>query len=66
LNTKTTAISTLIMAGYSPESAGRAVDAEDLGLLEHTGLVSVQLYPPGAKPPGPGASAPDLEDDDDA
>lgn len=58
LNTKTAAISALIMAGFTPESATRAVDAEDFGLLNHTGLVSVQLYPPGTAPPGPAAPAP--------
>lgn len=40
-------IASLIMQGFEPESAVKAVDAEDWGLLVHTGLVSVQLQPPG-------------------
>lgn len=53
-------IRTLIDAGHKPESVRRAVDAEDWSLLEHTGLFSVQLQPPGtqmrpALPPGPAA-----------
>lgn len=40
-------ISTLITAGYQPDSVVRAVESGDLRLLQHTGLVSVQLLPPG-------------------
>lgn len=43
-------LSTLISAGYTPESATAAVISGDFSLLQHTGLVSVQLQPPGAKP----------------
>lgn len=46
-------IAALIAAGFTPESAVKAVDAEDWGLLDHTGLVSVQLQMPGAQPAGP-------------
>jgi phage portal protein BeeE len=49
-----TTINKLIMAGFTPESVVKAVDAEDWDLLNHSGLVSVQLYPPGA---GPAADA---------
>lgn len=47
-------INTLITAGYQPDSVVKAVTAGDWGLLDHTGLTSVQLLPPGAvKVPGP-------------
>jgi phage portal protein BeeE len=36
-------------AGFTPESAVAAVDAEDPGLLQHTGLFSVQLQPPNSQ-----------------
>ena len=42
-------ISTLITAGYQPDSVVAAVDAGDLRLLTHTGLTSVQLLPPGVQ-----------------
>jgi len=41
-------ISSYITAGFEPASAVDAVDTGDLGRLTHTGLVSVQLQPPGA------------------
>lgn len=41
-------INTLISAGFTPETATSAVMAEDFSLLKHSGLVSVQLQPPGA------------------
>jgi len=53
-------ISTLITAGYEPDSVVAAVDAGDLRLLTHTGLTSVQLLPPGAQrtpAPTPGGAA---------
>lgn len=47
-------INTLITAGFAPESAVAAVEANDfIGLLKHTGLTSVQLLPPGASSPPP-------------
>lgn len=42
-------ISRLIDTGFEPDSAVRAVQVGDFSLLEHTGLVSVQLQPPGAE-----------------
>jgi hypothetical protein len=45
-------INALIMAGFTPDSAVAAVSAEDWALLEHTGLVSVQLLPPGTETGG--------------
>lgn len=40
-----------VRAGYDPSSVAAAVEAEDLTLLQHTGLYSVQLQPPGAGEP---------------
>lgn len=40
-------LASLINAGYTPDSAVAALEAEDWTLLEHTGLFSVQLQPPG-------------------
>ncbi len=40
-------IASLITAGFTPESAVASVDADDRTLLVHSGLVSVQLQPPG-------------------
>lgn len=40
-------INTLITAGYEPDSVVAAVESGDFGLLVHSGLVSVQLLPPG-------------------
>lgn len=40
-------INAAISAGWTPESSKQAILAEDLSLLEHSGLVSVQLQPPG-------------------
>lgn len=39
-------INAAIAAGWTPESAQAAVLAEDLSLLKHSGLMSVQLQPP--------------------
>jgi phage portal protein BeeE len=50
-NKQAATINALIMSGFIPESAVAAVSAEDWSLLEHTGLISVQLLPP--VPPGP-------------
>ena len=41
---------TLIDGGYTPDSVSRAVMSGDFGLLAHSGLLSVQLRPPGADP----------------
>jgi hypothetical protein len=42
-----TTITSYITAGMTPDSAVAAVETGDLSLLEHSGLVSVQLLPPG-------------------
>ena len=43
---KAVTIRQLVDAGYRPESVVKAVEAEDMGLLAHSGLFSVQLQPP--------------------
>jgi phage portal protein BeeE len=40
-------INTLITAGYEPSSVVAAVESGDFRILNHTGLTSVQLLPPG-------------------
>lgn len=44
-------IAALVTAGFTPESATPAVLAGDLSLLEHSGLLSVQMQPPGSSTP---------------
>jgi len=41
-------INGLVKEGFTPESATEAVISGDLSRLVHTGLVSVQLQPPGS------------------
>ena len=48
-------ITKLVREGFTPESARRAVTSGDLTLLEHSGLVSVQLHKPGESPGVPSA-----------
>lgn len=48
------AIKGLVEAGYTPDSAVAAVNAGDLKLLTHSGLLSVQMQPPGASQNGNG------------
>jgi phage portal protein BeeE len=51
-NIQATTINNLVREGFTPESAKAAVISQNMELLEHTGLISVQLLPPGttAKP----------------
>ena len=53
-------------AGYTPDSVVRAVQAEDWSLLEHTGLFSVQLQPPGTGQLGPATSGGPTDDSENA
>ena len=58
-------ITSLVNAGFIPETVVRAVAGNDMTLLRHSGLTSVQLVPPssGAEPlPGfsPGQAGPPL------
>ena len=48
---KASTVNTYITAGYEPDSVIAAVNANDLRLLKHSGLMSVQLQPPGAEAP---------------
>lgn len=48
---KASAIRQLVDAGYDPQSVVAAIEAEDMTLLRHTGLYSVQLQPPGTQAP---------------
>jgi phage portal protein BeeE len=57
--------SSFIAAGFEPDSVIKAIVAGDMTLLKHTGLVSVQLLPPGADPAA-GQPEPAAEDDDAA
>ncbi|MCC6619480.1 MAG: phage portal protein [Chloroflexi bacterium] len=50
INTKATAMRTLADGGWDPDSVVAAVEAEDFGLLRHSGKLSVQLQEPGAAP----------------
>lgn len=51
--TQATAITTLVNGGFEAKSAVAAVKADDMSLLKHTGLLSVQLQDPTAAPPEP-------------
>ncbi|AMS03317.1 portal protein [Gordonia phage Neobush] len=66
--TRAATISSLITAGYTPESAVAAVNADDFRLLKHTGLYSVQLQEPGSenKPTTTPGAAPDTDDEEDS
>jgi hypothetical protein len=46
--TNAQAVRSLTEAGYEPTSVVAAVMANDLTLLTHTGVFSVQLQPPGS------------------
>lgn len=50
LQADATTVKTLVDAGFTADSVKAAVAARDMNLLEHSGLVSVQLQPPGAAP----------------
>jgi phage portal protein BeeE len=49
-STEANTMESLIRAGFDPETAVAAIRTGDWGLLSHTGLVSVQLQPPGTPP----------------
>jgi phage portal protein BeeE len=44
-------IANLVKEGFTPESAIAAVNGQDMTQLVHSGLVSVQLQPPGTQTP---------------
>jgi hypothetical protein len=43
-------ISALVMQGFDPKTCVKAVANNDMSLLKHSGLTSVQLHPPGEGP----------------
>lgn len=47
-----------VRAGFEPASVLAAVAADDLTLMQHTGLYSVQLQPPGSDQPAADPAAP--------
>jgi hypothetical protein len=47
-----TAAASLINSGYTPDSVKAALAASDVTLLDHTGLVSVQLQKPNSQTQG--------------
>jgi phage portal protein BeeE len=47
--TRAATVRQYVDAGFTPESSVAAVEAEDPGLLVHTGLFSVQLQPPNSQ-----------------
>jgi phage portal protein BeeE len=49
--TRAATINSYITAGYEPDSVVKAVEANDLRLLKHSGMYSVQLQKPGADQP---------------
>ena len=51
------AIRQLVDAGYKPDTVVAAIDGEDMTMLEHSGLYSVQLQPP--QPGQPAAATTD-------
>jgi phage portal protein BeeE len=57
---KAATITALVRDGFSPDSVIAAVTGQDMTLLQHTGMVSVQLWKPGAespRKPEPGAES---------
>ena len=54
-STRAQTLHTLIAAGFKPDTAILAVEADDFSLLDHTDLFSVQLQPAGSVTQGKGA-----------
>lgn len=50
----------LVKEGFTPETSIAATTGQNMQLLEHSGLVSVQLQPPGVTAPPPNGKAPAL------
>jgi hypothetical protein len=59
---KSVTIMNYVREGFTPDSVVAAVNAQDITLLKHSGLVSVQLWAPGQEsarhPDDPGADSP--------
>jgi hypothetical protein len=54
---KAATIRQLVDAGFTPESVVAAVNAQDMSLLRHTNLFSVQLQPPNSAADAPAVTA---------
>lgn len=57
--TRAMTVNTLITAGYEPDSVVKAVEANDMRLLVHTGMYSVQLQKPGEQQPAQSGPTPE-------
>jgi len=57
---KASSIRQLVDAGYKPDSAVKAVEGENMSLLVHSGLYSVQLQPPMPDGPPKPVAPPDM------
>jgi hypothetical protein len=55
---RATTLNTYLTAGYTPDSAVKALVAEDESMLKHSGLLSVQLQEPGSQQTAPMEAAP--------
>jgi len=53
MQTKAITSQALINSGFKPDTVVKAVEANDMTLLQHTGLYSVQLQPPMLEGPKP-------------
>lgn len=63
LKTQMLTIEAAVRSGFKPDSIVAAVTAGDLRGLEHTGLFSVQLHPPGSEQPTPQPAKEDQGED---
>jgi hypothetical protein len=57
-SSRASTIARLVDSGFTWDSAVSAVEANDFNLLDHTGLFSVQLQPPGTVLGSPQSAAP--------
>lgn len=58
--TKAQTIAALVREGFEPASVIAAVEAEDMNLLQHSGLLSVQLQAPGSQQQKPAVNGTSL------
>lgn len=56
--TQAATINSYVQAGWTPDTSVSSVAQDDVTLLEHSGLMSVQLTPPGAETADPNAEDP--------
>jgi phage portal protein BeeE len=65
MQTNAATANSFIAAGFEPDSVVKAITSGDMTLLKHTGLVSVQLLPPGTDTGAPGADQAQRSEVDD-